>query len=45
MSPKDEKGRFGVGEKALIGTKIKDIKEPVEVGRRSNSFQTLLLRL
>ncbi|MCD2345568.1 nickel-dependent hydrogenase large subunit [Clostridium guangxiense] len=38
MSPKDEKGRFGVGEKALIGTKIKDIKEPVEVGRIMRSF-------
>lgn len=38
MSPKDEKGRFGTGEKALVGTKIKDIKEPVEVGRIMRSF-------
>lgn len=38
MSPKDEKGTPGVGEKALLGTKIKDIKEPVEVGRIMRSF-------
>lgn len=38
MSPKDERGRFGVGEKALIGTEIKNIKEPIEVGRIMRSF-------
>lgn len=38
MSPKDGNGRLGVGEKALVGTKIKDIKEPVEVGRIMRSF-------
>lgn len=38
MSPKDESGRFGVGEKALIGTRIKNIKEPIEVGRVIRSF-------
>ncbi|WP_234123608.1 nickel-dependent hydrogenase large subunit [Clostridium hydrogenum] len=38
ISPKDEQGRFGVGEKALIGTKIKNVKEPIEVGRIMRSF-------
>jgi hydrogenase large subunit len=38
MGPKDELGRVGVGEKSLIGTKINNIKEPVEVGRIIRSF-------
>lgn len=38
ISPKDENGRFGIGEKALVGTKIRNIKEPIEVGRILRSF-------
>lgn len=38
MGSKDESGRAGVGEKSLIGTKINNIKEPVEVGRIIRSF-------
>lgn len=38
MSPKDGAGRAGVGEKSLIGTKINNIKEPVEIGRIIRSF-------
>lgn len=38
MSPKNKNGDFGVGEKSLIGTKIKDLKEPVEIGRIIRSF-------
>lgn len=38
MGPKDETGKFGVGEKSLIGTKIKDISQPIEVGRIMRSF-------
>lgn len=38
MGAKDESGRAGVGEKSLIGTKINDLKEPVEVGRIIRSF-------
>nr|AAK11583.1 HupL [Clostridium acetobutylicum ATCC 824] len=38
MSPKNEKGAFGVGEKSLVGTKLKNVQEPVEVGRIMRSF-------
>ncbi len=38
MSPKDKNGKFGIGEKALVGTKIRNIKEPIEVGRILRSF-------
>lgn len=38
MGSKDGSGRAGVGEKSLIGTKINNIKEPVEVGRIIRSF-------
>lgn len=38
MGSKDGAGRAGVGEKSLIGTKINNIKEPVEVGRIIRSF-------
>jgi len=38
MGAKDESGRAGVGEKSLIGTKINNIKEPVEIGRIIGSF-------
>ena len=31
-------GEFGIGEKALVGTKIRNIKEPIEVGRILRSF-------
>lgn len=38
ISPKDDKDMPGVGEKALIGTKINNINEPVEVGRIIRAF-------
>jgi len=38
LSPEDSSGIKGVVEKALIGTKIKDIKNPVEIGRIVRSF-------
>ncbi len=38
ISPKNAEGRPGVGEKSLIGTKINNVKEPVEVGRIIRSF-------
>ncbi len=38
LSPEDSKGIKGVVEKALIGTIIKDIKNPVEIGRIVRSF-------
>lgn len=38
LSPKDSKGLKGVVEKALIGTFIQDIKNPVEIGRIVRSF-------
>ena len=38
LSPKDELGLPGVVERALIGSKINNIKEPVEIGRIVRSF-------
>ncbi|WP_053956391.1 nickel-dependent hydrogenase large subunit [Inediibacterium massiliense] len=38
LSPEDSRGMKGVIEKALIGTSIKDIKNPVEIGRIVRSF-------
>ena len=38
LSPTDSKGVKGVVEKALIGTDIKDIENPVEIGRIVRSF-------
>lgn len=38
VSPKDSNGLPGVGEKALIGTKINNIDQPVEIGRIIRSF-------
>lgn len=38
LSPGDSNGNKGVVEKALIGTIIKDIKNPVEIGRIVRSF-------
>lgn len=38
VSPRDDKGLPGVGEKALIGTKINNINQPIEIGRIIRSF-------
>ena len=38
LSPKDNKGLPGTAEKALIGSKINDINQPVEAGRIVRSF-------
>ncbi len=38
VSPTDSNGLKGVVEKALIGTYIRDIKNPVEIGRIVRSF-------
>lgn len=38
LSCKDDKGTYGVVEKALIGTTVEDIKNPVEIGRVVRSF-------
>lgn len=38
MGSKNGAGRAGVGEKSLIGTKINNVKEPIEVGRIIRSF-------
>lgn len=38
LSPADSRGIVGVIEKALIGTIINDIKNPVEIGRIVRSF-------
>lgn len=38
LSPKDQKGNYGVVEKALIGTHINNIQSPVEIGRIVRSY-------
>lgn len=38
LSPKDDLGQPGVTERALIGSTINNIKEPVEIGRIVRSF-------
>ncbi|ADK15914.1 MULTISPECIES: nickel-dependent hydrogenase large subunit [Clostridium] len=38
MGPRNQSGALGIGEKSLVGTKIKDIKQPIEVGRIMRSF-------
>ncbi|RDU22535.1 nickel-dependent hydrogenase large subunit [Anaerosacchariphilus polymeriproducens] len=38
LSPEDSKGLKGAAEKALIGTTIKDMAYPVEIGRIIRSF-------
>ena len=38
LSPRSSKDKLGTGEKALIGTPIKDIQNPVELGRIIRSF-------
>lgn len=42
MSPKDNKGIRGACENALIGTPIKNIENPVEIGRIVRSFDPCL---
>lgn len=38
LSPRDEKGEPGVIEKALIGTMLADVDNPVEIGRIVRSY-------
>lgn len=38
LSPKDEANLPGTIEKALIGTKLSNVKEPIEIGRIVRSF-------
>jgi len=38
LSPKDSRGNRGTIEQALIGTRINDINNPVEIGRTVRSF-------
>lgn len=38
LSPKDDKGRPGTIEKALIGTVLQDVHNPVEIGRIVRSY-------
>ena len=38
LSPKDESNLPGTIERALIGTKLNNIKEPIEIGRIVRSF-------
>jgi len=42
MSPKDDKGQHGPVEQALIGTKVKDEKNPFEIVRIVRSFDPCL---
>ncbi|MHC1722233.1 MAG: nickel-dependent hydrogenase large subunit [Aminipila sp.] len=42
LSPSDVNGLKGVAEKALIGTKIEDVKNPIEIGRIIRSFDPCL---
>jgi hydrogenase large subunit len=38
LSPKDEANLPGITERALIGTRLNNIKEPIEIGRIVRSF-------
>ncbi len=38
LSPRDTSGVLGVLERALLGTEISNIKEPIEIGRITRSF-------
>jgi hydrogenase large subunit len=38
MGPRNQSGALGIGERSLVGTKIKNIKQPIEVGRIMRSF-------
>ena len=42
-SPRDENGVRGAWEEALIGTPIRDIKNPVEAGHVVRSFDPCLV--
>jgi len=42
-SPKDSKGNFGAWERALIGLKIKDADNPMEMGHVIRSFDPCLV--
>jgi hydrogenase large subunit len=42
LGPRDDKGQLGPVEQALIGTKIKDEKNPFEIGRIVRSFDPCL---
>ena len=42
FSPKDNKNLHGAAEKALIGTTINDVSNPVEIGRIIRSFDPCL---
>ena len=42
-SPKDKEGNMGAWEKALIGVKIKDIDNPMEMGHIIRSFDPCLV--
>jgi hydrogenase large subunit len=42
-SPKDKDGNLGAWEKALIGVKIKDIDNPMEMGHIIRSFDPCLV--
>jgi len=42
-SPKDDKGNLGAWEKALIGLKIRDIDNPMEMGHVIRSFDPCLV--
>ena len=42
MSPMDDKGQHGAAEQALIGTKVKDEKNPFEIVRIIRSFDPCL---
>jgi len=42
-SPRDERGARGAWEEALVGTRIKDVKNPVEAGHVVRSFDPCLV--
>jgi len=42
-SPKDANGNFGAWEKALLGLKIKDVQNPMEMGHVIRSFDPCLV--
>jgi hydrogenase large subunit len=42
-SPKDENGNLGAWEKSLIGLKIKDVDNPIEMGHVIRSFDPCLV--
>ncbi len=43
VGPKDDKGQMGAIESALIGTKIEDENDPIEVGLVARSFDSCLV--